>query len=179
MWDVADRALTEGVPTSSPRRLDDENPVIPLAVDVDGDVAVVTLLSWSEQNSGWEPSLWDATLVGHDGDWYRAFASGGLPPRDYPLAARRPADPAGLHIRVYGAGPQQSLSGDKSWLSAAIHVTAEVETVRRRARPASTLPRLSAGRCARPGTSCRRGDRRRRVRARNDRPAPRTFRLLP
>lgn len=130
MWEVADRALTEGVPTSIPRQLDDENSVIPLAVDVDGDVAIVTLLSWSEQESGWEPSLWNATLLQHEGDWHRANASGGLPPRDYPLAARRPAGPAGLHVRIYEAGPQQSMSGDKSWLSASIHVTAEVETLR-------------------------------------------------
>jgi hypothetical protein len=130
MWSVADRALTEGVPTSIPRRLDDENSVIPLAADVDGDVAIVTLLSWSEQDSGWEPSLWNATLVGHDGDWYRANTSGGLPPREYPLAARGPADPAGLHMRIYEAGPQHTGTGDKRWLSAAIHVTAEVETVR-------------------------------------------------
>jgi hypothetical protein len=115
---------------SIPRRLDDENPVIPLAVDVDDDVAIITLLSWSEQNSGWKPSLWNATLVEHEGDWHCANASGSLPPRDYPLAARRPADQTGLHIRIYEAGPQHTGTGDKRWLSAAIHVTAEVETLR-------------------------------------------------
>jgi hypothetical protein len=128
--EAAERAATEGVPASTARQLDDENPVIPLAVDGDGDVAMVTLLSWSEQDSGWEPSLWNVDLLQHDSTWYRVAASGGLPPRDYPLATRRPAEPAGLHIRVYQAGPQHSMTGDTNWLTAAIHVTAEVETLR-------------------------------------------------
>lgn len=130
IMDAADRAVTEGMPEAIARQLDDNNLVIPLAVDIDGDVAMATLLTWTEQNSGWEPGLCNARLVKRKDDWFLATRSGGAAPRDYPLANRQPADPPGLHIRVYEAGAQNGSSGGKSWLMAAIHVTAEVETLR-------------------------------------------------
>jgi hypothetical protein len=130
IMDAADRAVTEGVPEAIARQLDDDNLVIPLAVDIDGDVAMATLLTWTEQNSGWEPGLFNGNLVKRKGEWFLATRSSGAAPRDYPLADRRPADPPGLHIRVYDAGAERSSSGGKSWLKAAIHVTAEVETLR-------------------------------------------------
>ena len=129
--DAAVRAVTDGVSeTTIARQLDDDNPVIPLAVDIDGDVAMATLLTWTEQNSGLEPSLSNADLLKEKNDWFLSARSGGASPRDYPLVNRQPADPPGLHIRVYEAGPQRSSSGDKSWLAAAIHVTAQVQTLR-------------------------------------------------
>ena len=130
--EAADRAVTEGVPTAIPRQLDDAHPVIPLAVDIDGDVAMVTLLTWTEQDSGWEPSLWNQDLIKHNDDWFQPSGSGGPWPRDYPLTTRRPADPPGLHIRVYQAGPQRCEG--KAWRAAALQVSAEVKTLRIRGR---------------------------------------------
>jgi hypothetical protein len=126
--EAADRAVTEGVPAAMARQLDDAHLVIPLAVDIDGDVAMVTLLTWTEQDSGWEPSLWNQDLVKHSDDWFPSSGSGGPWPRDYPLTTRRPADPPGLHIRVYQAGPQRC--GDNAWRTGALQVSAEVESLR-------------------------------------------------
>jgi hypothetical protein len=123
-------AVTESMPSTIARELTDENPVIPLDVDVDGDVAMATLLTWSEQDSGWEPSLENADLLRRSGRWDSIACSGGMRPRDYPLTSRRPADPPGLHLRVYEAGPQRGPSGGKRWLTAALLVSAEVETLR-------------------------------------------------
>jgi hypothetical protein len=128
--EAAEQAVSEGVPPGMSRRLDDEHPVIPLAADADGDVAMVTLLTWTDQDSGRQPGLWNQDLLKHNDGWHPVSGSGGRAPRDYPLTARRPAAPPGLHIRVYEAGPQQSMNGDKTWLTAALYVTAEVETLR-------------------------------------------------
>ncbi|MBO0824928.1 MAG: hypothetical protein J2P27_13885 [Actinobacteria bacterium] len=129
--EAAIEAASEGVPVDMPRQLDDQHPVIPLAVDRDGDVAFAALLSWSEQDSGWKPSLCNETLVkGDDGYWCPSGGSSGMPPRYYPLAARRPAEPAGLHIRLYGGDSQASGDGVKGWRTAALYISAEVETLR-------------------------------------------------
>ena len=122
-----------GPQSSVARELDDENPVIPLGIDIDVDVAAAALLGWSEQDSGYEPSLWMASIDQQDGDWVPYGLSGGLSPFDYPLADRRPCSREGLYIRLYlgpnlenGFGPQPG----PAWLSAALQVTAEVDSVR-------------------------------------------------
>jgi hypothetical protein len=131
--DAAVRMLDEGVPTNTASRLDDQNPVIPLAVDVDGEVAMATLLSWSEQSSGYEPSLCGVSLFELDDGWCPTGLSSGVPPRDYPLAARRPAAPAGLHVRLYDLGSEEYEPGisqsREPRLTAALLASAEVESV--------------------------------------------------
>ena len=119
--------------SSVARELDDENPVIPLGIDIDADVATAALLGWSEQDSGFEPSLWMASIELQEGDWVPYGLSGGLSPFDYPLADRRPCSREGLHIRLYmGPGREDGLGqrAGPSWLSAALHVTAEVDSIR-------------------------------------------------
>jgi hypothetical protein len=143
IMNAAFQMATEGVPAATARQLDDQNPVIPLAIDVDGDVALATLLSWSEQDSGYEPSLCNAILVQRDDGWCPTGLSAGLPPCDYPLTARRPASTPGLHIRLYERdgeepGPEAPRSR-KPWLAAALLVTAEVEALRVGDRP-RTVP---------------------------------------
>jgi hypothetical protein len=123
----------EGRPGSIARELDDENPVIPLGIDIDRDVATAALLSWSEQDSGWVPSLWTASIDQPDGDWMPYGLAGGLPPADYPLTDRRAASPEGLHIRLYSLPNLEQGSGRRpspAWLSAAVRVTAEVDRIR-------------------------------------------------
>lgn len=121
------------LPGSIARELDDENPVIPLGIDIDEDVATAALLGWSEQDSGYEPSLWTASIEQQEGDWVPYGLAGGLPPSDYPLTDRRACSREGLHIRLYAGPDLEQGSGWRSgpaWLSAALQVTAEVDHIR-------------------------------------------------
>ena len=95
-------------PRSIARELDDENPVIPLGIDIDHDVATAALLGWSEQDSGYEPSLWIASVEQQEGDWVPYGLAGGLPPSNYPLADRRACSAEGLHLRLY-MGPENAV----------------------------------------------------------------------
>ena len=130
---VAGRRLaTQGMPGHIARELTAENPVIALSIDIDRDAAAAALLSWSEQDSGWQPDLYLATLERHDGDWVHCGQAGGPPPADYPLAYRRSC-PEGLHIRLYhgpDAGHGLEPRRRSAWLSAALLVSAEVDSVR-------------------------------------------------
>ena len=121
------------LPGSIARELDDENPVIPLGIDIDQDVATAALLSWSEQDSGYEPGLWTASIEQQEGDWVPYGLAGGLPPSDHPLADRRSCSREGLHIRLYmGPNLEHGLGRrpGPAWLSAALQVTAEVDSIR-------------------------------------------------
>lgn len=121
-----------GLPASIARELDDENPVIPLGIDIDHDVATAALLGWSEQDSGYRPSLWTASIQQLDGDWVPYALGGGLPPSDYPLADRPASSQEGLHIRLYdGPNPERGprRRSGPAWLSAAVQITAEVDRI--------------------------------------------------
>jgi len=123
----------QGMPGSSARELDDENPVIPLGIHIDQNVATAALLGWSEQDSGYEPSLWTASIEQQEGDWVPYGLAGGLPPSDYPLADRRSCPRDGPRIRLYmGPNPEHGLGRrpGPAWLSAALQVTAEVDSIR-------------------------------------------------
>jgi len=122
----------EGLPGSVARELDDENPVIPLGIDIDNDVATAALLGWSEQDSGYEPSLWTVTIDQQEGDWVPCGLAGGLRPSRYPLADRPACSRDGIHIRLYtGPDLEQGLGQPgPAWLSAAVQVTAEVDSIR-------------------------------------------------
>jgi hypothetical protein len=123
----------QGLPASTARELDDDNPVIPLGIDVDRDVATAALLSWSEQDSGWVPTLWTASIDQSEGDWIPYGLAGGLAPSDYPLTDRRASAPEGLHLRLYSLPSREQGSGRRpgpAWLSAAVQVTAEVDRIR-------------------------------------------------
>lgn len=118
---------------SAVRELDEENPVIPLGIDIDQDVATAALLGWSEQDSGYRPSLWTASIEQHEGDWVPYGLAGGLPPSEYPLTDRPACSREGLHIRLYAGPNPEHGSGRRSgpvWLSAALRVTAEVDRIR-------------------------------------------------
>ena len=130
---AAYQLAVQGRPGSVARELDDENPVIPLGIDIDADVATAALLGWSEQDSGFEPSLWTASLEQQEGDWFPYGMSGGWPPDSYPLADRPASSREGLYIRLYmGPGLEHSLElrPSPAWLSAALQVTAEVDSIR-------------------------------------------------
>jgi hypothetical protein len=123
----------QGPPGAIAHELDDENPVIPLGIDIDTDVATAALLGWSEQDSGYEPSLWTATIEQQEGDWVPCGLAGGLRPSDYPLADRRACARGGIHIRLYMGPDLEHGFGRRpgpAWLSAALQVTAEVDSIR-------------------------------------------------
>jgi hypothetical protein len=131
--EAAHQLAVQGLPGSVARELNDESPVIPLGIDIDTNVATAALLSWSEQDSGYEPSLWMASMDQQDGDWVPYGLAGGLPPSSYPLADRPACSREGLHIRLYmgpnleqGFGPLPT----PAWVSAALQVTAEVDSIR-------------------------------------------------
>ena len=131
--DAAYLLAVQGPPGSVARELDDENPVIPLGIDIDQNVATAVLLGWSEQDSDFEPSLWMASIDQQDGDWVPHGMAGGVPPFDYPLADRRPCSREGLYIRLYmGPGLEHGFGQrpGPAWLSAALQVTAEVDSIR-------------------------------------------------
>ncbi len=125
------RLATQGLRGPIARELTAGDPVIALAIDTDRDVAAAALLSWSERDSGWQPDLYLATLERHDGEWVHCGQAGGPPPADYPLAHRRSC-PEG-HIRLYhGPDVGHGLEPRRrpAWLSAAMLVSAEVDSVR-------------------------------------------------
>jgi len=121
----------QGMLGSSARELDDENPVIPLGIHIDQNVATAALLGWSEQDSGYEPSLWTASIEQREGDWVPYGLAGGVPPSDYPLADRPSCSQDGPHIRLYmGPNPEHELGRrpGPAWLSAALQVAASLAT---------------------------------------------------
>lgn len=129
--DVSYLLAVQGPPGAIARQLDDENPVIPLGIDIDRDVAAASLLSWSEQDSGWEPSLWLTSMERREGDWIRYGLAGGMPPSDYPLTDRRASSSQGPCIRLYYGPDREEGSGPgPAWISAAVQVTAEVDRIR-------------------------------------------------
>ena len=123
----------QGLPGSVARELSDESPVIPLGIDIDINVATAALLSRSEQDSGHEPSLWMASIDRQEGDWVPYGLGGGLPPSSYPLADRPACSREGLHLRLY-MGPNLEHGFGRlpspAWVSAALQVTAEVDSIR-------------------------------------------------
>jgi hypothetical protein len=130
--DAAWQLANEGAARDGARQLDDQHPVLPLSIDLDQDVGVAALLGWSEQQSGLEPGLWTAELELWRGGWHPFGLGGGLHPESYPLADREPAS-GRQHIRLWsGPSPISGTRAERSpsWRSAAIKVSAEVDTVR-------------------------------------------------
>jgi hypothetical protein len=128
--DATIKLVRSGIPAEISWELDDEHPVIPLAVDVCDDVAVTAVLSWTDQDHGREPGLWLHQFRRRDGDWER---NGGPSTvlAAYPLAGRLPAPPGSpLMFLLAGPSPEPGRGPDeRPWRWAALHVTAQVVRV--------------------------------------------------
>ncbi|MDL4775112.1 hypothetical protein [Actinomadura xylanilytica] len=97
------RLLREGLPVPEPAAWEEGRDFLPLGLDVDGDVAVVSFL----HQTGGMPSRVPPFIEGwtfhrRDGEWMELGGAGGCAP-DEPLA-RRSADDLGGHLQRYGAG---------------------------------------------------------------------------
>ncbi|MFI6516130.1 hypothetical protein ACIBF1_11275 [Spirillospora sp. NPDC050679] len=96
------RLLRDGLPSPAPTAFEDGRDFLPLALDVEGDVAVVSLLLPENDGvlDGYFIEGW--TFHRHNGEWMALGGGGGSAPED-PLV-RRSADEMGRHLRWYGSG---------------------------------------------------------------------------
>ncbi|MQY08307.1 hypothetical protein [Actinomadura macrotermitis] len=93
------RFLRDGLPAAAG---EDMSGAFPLALDVDGDIAVVTLLVAEDGGLPDEMSVEGYTFHRRNGEWMALGGGGGSAPAD-PLT-RRPAAELGRHLRRYGGG---------------------------------------------------------------------------
>jgi hypothetical protein len=129
------RLLRDGLPETAQASPDDGREFVPLGLDVDGDIAVVTFL----RKQGDLPSAIPAFIEGwtfhkRDGEWLELGGAGGSAP-DKPLA-RRSADELGCHLLRYGTGKtvrnaNRLLPWGAKWVSQArLWVSSEVADLR-------------------------------------------------
>lgn len=129
------RLLREGLPEPAPAGFDDGRDFLPLGLDIDGDIAVVTFLRQPEPVSGNVPPLIEGwTFHRRDGEWMELGSGGGAAPEE-PLA-RRSAAELGGHLQRYGTGKtvrnaNRLLPWGAKWVSQArLRVAAEVSHLR-------------------------------------------------
>ncbi|GAA2584376.1 hypothetical protein SMC26_02575 [Actinomadura fulvescens] len=124
------RLLRDGMPEPAPAEFDDETGFLPLGVDVDGDVGVVTFLSR-------EPLglfVFGTTFHRRNGEWMELGGGGGSAP-ERPLT-RRTVSELGGHLMTYGTGKSvrnadRLLPWGAKWVSQArLQVSAEVTRLR-------------------------------------------------
>ncbi|MFI0350609.1 hypothetical protein [Actinomadura sp. 9N407] len=129
------RVLQDGLPESAPAGFDDGMEFLPLGLDVDGDIAVVTFLRYqSPIPRNVPPFIEGWTYHRRDGEWMELGGGGGSAP-DEPLARRSAAD-LGAHLQRYGAGrtvrnANRLLPWGAKWVSQVrLRVAAEVTHLR-------------------------------------------------
>ncbi|MGP4023696.1 hypothetical protein [Actinomadura sp. 3N407] len=126
------RLLQDGMPVPAPAAFEQGRDFLPLGLDMDGDVAVVTFLhQWDETASafieGW-------TFHRRDGEWRELGGAGGSAP-DEPLA-RRSSGEMGRHLLKYGSGrtvrnSNRLLPWGAKWVNEArLRASAEVTRIR-------------------------------------------------
>ncbi|POM22708.1 hypothetical protein BTM25_49120 [Actinomadura rubteroloni] len=97
------RLLRDGLPDTRTGVPDVGLTFLPLCLDVDGDVAVVTVLTFDETGNVPGESFIDGwTFHRRNGEWMALGGGGGAAPAE-PLA-RRSAAELGRHLRRYGSG---------------------------------------------------------------------------
>ncbi|MEW2356844.1 hypothetical protein [Spirillospora sp. NPDC029432] len=97
------RLLQDGLPEAAPAGGDGGLEFLPLGLDVDGDIAVVTFLRLPRTAAGNVPPFIEGwTFHRRDGEWMELGGGGGCA-IDEPLA-RRSADELGGHLQRYGWG---------------------------------------------------------------------------
>jgi hypothetical protein len=132
------RLLREGMPDPAPTEFDEARGFMPLGVDVDGEVAVVTFLC----RSPFDPAslfIEGTTFHRRNGEWMELGGGGGSAPEE-PLA-RRTAAELGGHLARYGTGKtvrnaDRLLPWGAKWVSQArLRVSAETTHMRVGNRP--------------------------------------------
>ncbi len=96
--------LRHGLPSVVPRELGDEHRFIPLAVDINGDVAVTAFIRTLRHGPlAGRPGLETSQFQRRDGTW--VYLGGGAGEfRGYPLADRLPATSQHGYLRALGYG---------------------------------------------------------------------------
>ena len=96
--------LRQGLPSVVPREFNDEHRFIPLAVDINGDLAVTAFLCRLPHGPrAGQPGLETSEFQRRDGTW--AYLGGGAGEfGDYPLAERPQAASQGGYLRALGYG---------------------------------------------------------------------------
>ncbi|MFB4301954.1 hypothetical protein [Actinomadura sp. NTSP31] len=127
------RLLRDGMPVPAPDTFDEERDFLPLGLDMDGDVAVVTFLhQWG--GSGVDPFIEGRTFHRRDGEWMGLGGGGGSAPYD-PLV-RRSSGEMGRYLYQYGSGrtvrnANRLLPWGAKWVNEArLRASAEVARVR-------------------------------------------------
>jgi hypothetical protein len=91
------------MPDPAPAAFDEERGFLPLGLDMDGDVAVVTFLCrQGGPSSGASAFIEGWTFHRRDGEWRELGGAGGVAPAE-PLT-RRSAGELGRHLEKYGSG---------------------------------------------------------------------------
>ncbi len=126
------RLLRDGLPVPAPAAFEEGRDFLPLGLDMDGDVAVVTFLhQWGDTSAfveGW-------TFHKRDGEWRELGGAGGFAPAE-PLARRSSGEMMGRHLLKYGSGrsvrnSNRLLPWGAKWVNEArLRASAEVARVR-------------------------------------------------
>ncbi|WP_285696682.1 hypothetical protein [Actinomadura sp. NBRC 104412] len=129
------RLLRDGLPETAHAGLDDGQEFVPLCLDVDGDIAVVTFLRrQGDLTRSVPPFIEGWTFHRRDGEWLELGGAGGAAP-DQPLARRSAAELGGPLLR-YGTGKtvrnaNRLLPWGAKWVSQArLWVASEVAALR-------------------------------------------------
>jgi|SRR5437868_5641522 len=129
------RLLRDGLPAPSPNAFSEGREFLPLGIDKDGDVAVVTFLhQWRDTASEAAPFIEGWTFYRRDGEWMELGGAGGSAPAE-PLT-RRSSDEMGGHLHKYGSGrmvrnANRLLPWGAKWVNEArLRVSADVTRVR-------------------------------------------------
>ncbi|MFG2003172.1 hypothetical protein ACGFNU_28830 [Spirillospora sp. NPDC048911] len=131
LYDELLRLLRDGMPEPAPAEFDDATGFLPLGVDVDGDIGVVTFLSREPLGLFIEGTMFHR----RNGEWMELGGGGGSAP-DQPLARRTASELGGQHLRRYGTGKtvrnaDRLLPWGAKWVSQArLQVSAEVARLR-------------------------------------------------
>ncbi|MFC4052293.1 hypothetical protein ACFOY4_21630 [Actinomadura syzygii] len=129
------RLLRDGLPDPAPAAFDDGRGFLPLGLDMDGDVAVVTLLhNLGDPASGPGAFIEGFTFHRRDGEWMELGGGGGSAPDD--ALARRSSGEMGRHLLKYGSGRTVRNAGrllpwGAKWVNEArLRASAEVARIR-------------------------------------------------
>ncbi|MFS2294945.1 hypothetical protein FHX41_1759 [Actinomadura hallensis] len=126
------RLLRDGMPVPAPTAFEEGRDFLPLGLDVDGDVAVVTFLRRWEGAASAFVEGW--TFHRRDGEWRELGGAGGSVPGE-PLA-RSSSGEMGRHLLRYGSGrtvrnSNRLLPWGAKWVNEArLRASAEVARVR-------------------------------------------------
>ena len=128
LWMAADSLLTLGLPEEVPRELSEEDPYIPLGLDIDQDLAVAAFLCWQVPKNEPVASLQMVTLSYDQDDWNITGGATG-PLLEYPLNSRGPVNSHQVLMHILLHVSESSASRSQHPSGTVLRVPAEVDRV--------------------------------------------------